>query len=39
MRKIRLSLLVLLAALCSLAARHATDLRYEFIPDMAHSVP
>lgn len=39
MRKVRLSLLVFLVALASFAARHAADLRYEFVPDMAHSVP
>jgi len=39
MRKIRLSILVFLAALASVAARHEDDLRYEFVPDMAHSVP
>ena len=39
MRKVRLAALLFLSALAAWAARHEPAWRYEFIPDMAHSVP
>jgi mono/diheme cytochrome c family protein len=39
MRKVRLAALLFLSALAAWAGRHEPVWRYEFIPDMAHSVP
>jgi mono/diheme cytochrome c family protein len=39
MRKVRLTILLLLVALAAWADRHEPAFRYEFLPDMAHSVP